>query len=1068
MNRLGEFALYDEYDPRRTILLNSDGTVDKGEDGLMWFLNLFSDEGPTLNGCVEYLPNGTCVTYEHRHSDGGDAIFGVLGNDWLVGGTGRDRMFAGWGNDVLNSDDVMTIEGEGEFGDQKGRKIQPSPNDTPDTHPLFEDMAYGGAGLDILIANTGGDRNIDWVGEFNSYIVPFAPFGIATNSRQVPPWLYEFLYKISENLGADPTRDEDQNASDPDLEARNGEPHGELGLIIQKDHGLWQTQTGGPSDPQPGNIPGGRRDVLRHADFNDGSMAAFAPDSGSFAVSGGVLEIGAESLGGDAVAVLYLDDYLPKYFEIEAKISTEKPTGGWKANSYFIFDYYGPEDFKYAGVDVSNDKFEMGIRDATGWNTVAQVPVQAKPNQWYDMLVAVNGTVVTVVIDNESSTYTFDPRVVDGETYGLNTGLLGFGSNNAKGKLDNIKAQILPPQLTLDRTESFDPLTPPAFPFNETGNWTVVTEQYQGSATSGDASARIDLGKTLTYDSYLELETVVVTGSGAAGLVFDYYSDDDFKFAILDEASGKVYVGHRSGGWTVDAEADWTFDGSNNLLKIIMKGASVTVIVDGQTVSGFGYNGPLVDGGFGLLTDGSTATFDDVRVRTDDPGFDEYDPDGPYVNIDDDSVAEGDSGSVSVQLRIELSESASVPVTIDWVTGPGTALAGSDYESASGQVVFAPGETLKTITLTVYGDTEVEGNETFRVQLSDGGGGATIDDGLGIITIIDDDSAPPPPSGPELSVDDHSVIEGDTGKFWTDVTVRLSEAAPSTVTVDYTTTSGSATAGQDYESTSGSLTFSPGVTTLTVSVRILNDVSVEGNEFFTIGLSNASGATIAADPGGTVTIVDNDGALFATSFGPGGQTLTLADVEPLLENAIGHWVSLGFDTAALGEIELEIADLSSFKLAEALGNTIFFDVDAAGWGWALDGSLAEDRIDLLTALVHELGHVLGLDHAAPGESQQELMGYALSTGVRKVPVGTGMSSDRISSARSYAGSTIAGKDSPEIKYRSSGDWMRSFVATLLRAIRRTISVTAMFTPVEYHVTPPQEIRHNNLLMVKRR
>ena len=52
---------------------------------------------------------------------------------------------------------------------------------------MYEDRAFGGAGRDVLIGNTGGDRLIDWTGEFNSYIVPFAPFGIATVSRQVPP-----------------------------------------------------------------------------------------------------------------------------------------------------------------------------------------------------------------------------------------------------------------------------------------------------------------------------------------------------------------------------------------------------------------------------------------------------------------------------------------------------------------------------------------------------------------------------------------------------------------------------------------------------------------------------------------------------------------------------------------------------------------------------------------------------------------------------------------------------------------------------------------------------------------
>ena len=132
---------------------------------------------------------------------------------------------------------------------------------------------------------------IDWVGEFNSYLVPFSTFGIATVSRQNDPWLPEFLYALSHGQGADPTRTTD-TGNDP---ARNGEPDGELGLIRQSDHGLWQQQTGGPTDPQAGNIPGGKRDTLRGADFNDGAMQGFAVDSGAWAVSGGQLQVAATS-----------------------------------------------------------------------------------------------------------------------------------------------------------------------------------------------------------------------------------------------------------------------------------------------------------------------------------------------------------------------------------------------------------------------------------------------------------------------------------------------------------------------------------------------------------------------------------------------------------------------------------------------------------------------------------------------------------------------------------------------------------------------------------------------------
>ena len=121
----------------------------------------------------------------------------------------------------------------------------------------------------MLIGNTGGDRLIDWVGEFNSYLVPFAPFGMATVSRTLQPQLPEFLYALSASDGADPTR-----AGDDRRRSRRA-------TASRTASSAWscrrtspgRTRPARPRDPQAGNIPGGKRDVLRSADFNDGTRA---------------------------------------------------------------------------------------------------------------------------------------------------------------------------------------------------------------------------------------------------------------------------------------------------------------------------------------------------------------------------------------------------------------------------------------------------------------------------------------------------------------------------------------------------------------------------------------------------------------------------------------------------------------------------------------------------------------------------------------------------------------------------------------------------------------------------
>jgi Ca2+-binding RTX toxin-like protein len=233
--REGEFNAYDENNPMAKVYVDPEtGAFVQPDDPI----------------AVEFILN-----FLDEEIDGDDVLFGDLGNDWIVGGTGRDHLYGGWGDDLLNADDIHDTSG--------------GLNDMPDTDFSYEDIAFGGAGRDVLIANTGGDRLIDWAGEFNSYVVPFAPFGLNTVSRFLQPQLAEYLYDLSESDGADQTRSSTLGTTAD--ESRNGEPYGELGLITQADD-TWQAQTGAPGDPQPGNIGGGSRDVRISADSSTTSL----------------------------------------------------------------------------------------------------------------------------------------------------------------------------------------------------------------------------------------------------------------------------------------------------------------------------------------------------------------------------------------------------------------------------------------------------------------------------------------------------------------------------------------------------------------------------------------------------------------------------------------------------------------------------------------------------------------------------------------------------------------------------------------------------------------------------
>src|SRR6185436_5375950 len=577
----GEFLKYDEFDPRTKIagfLLNFDHT-----------------EGPAVTST-----SGVTV-----NTDGDDKLFGDLGNDWLVGGTGRDDMFGGWGDDLLNADDNHDSQAGGL-------------NDAPDTHPSYEDRAYGGAGRDLLIANTGGDRLIDWAGEFNSYIVPFAPFGLGTVSRMLAPGLMEYLYDLSEADGADFTRGGDA--------ARNGEPFGELGLVKQQD-AAWRDQTGAPDDPQPGNIPGGRRDVLRSASFDDPVVSGFQADSGAFSVDNtGALRVTAVSQGGDAVSVMDVGEQLPTYFELQASVMIQKPTGGWKGNAYVIFDYQNEQDFKFAGIDEAINKLVVGHRDASGWHVDNQGVVTGgvRADKYYNMLVAVNGTTVTLLVDNKTVfTHTFQPRVIDGYVYGLNYGYIGVGSENSRGSFDNIRVQVLPPQVTFDNTETFNDRQADLFTAGTTGVWSASDQRYSVTPAGGAAMSLLDLGPDhLNHGSLLEMTTKVNT-QGRAGIVFDRYGDESFKWAAIDAPGDKLLIGHytKKGGWVVDASMAATINaGQDYTLGVSLKGTTVSATLAGANggnfiaMAGYAFNASTVDGNFGLVAVSGAASFDDVRV----------------------------------------------------------------------------------------------------------------------------------------------------------------------------------------------------------------------------------------------------------------------------------------------------------------------------------------------------------------------------------------------------------------------------------------------------------------------
>jgi hypothetical protein len=237
-----------------------------------------------------------------------------------------------------------------------------------------------------------------------------------------------------------------------------------------------------------------------------------------------------------------------------------------------------------------------------------------------------------------------------------------------------------------------------------------------------------------------------------------------------------------------------------------------------------------------------TVLFNDGAWSPDDP---------PSVSIRDASVTEGNAGTVNATFLVTLSRATNVDVTVHYATADVTAVAGSDYTAASGDLIIPAGQTTGTITLPVLGDRLGEPDETFFVNLS-GATNATIADGQGVGTIADDE--------PRISITDFTKAEGKRNRttLFT-FTVTLTVAYDQPVTVSYRTADGTAMTGDDdYVAQTGTLTFKPGETTKTITIEVKGDSKREADEYFFLDLFGNSTNSWFAKKRGTGTILNDD------------------------------------------------------------------------------------------------------------------------------------------------------------------------------------------------------------------
>lgn len=260
-----------------------------------------------------------------------------------------------------------------------------------------------------------------------------------------------------------------------------------------------------------------------------------------------------------------------------------------------------------------------------------------------------------------------------------------------------------------DETLHVDLTTPTgALILDNQGTGTIIDDDGPPSASVGDTSVTEGTGGTTTMH-------VPVTLSAASGKTVTV----DYATSAGTAAAGTDYT-TTSGTLTFNAG-----DTSKNI--------DVPIVTDALDESDETFTVTLSNPSNTTIADSSgTETIIDDDTTTVPPAT-------PTLSIGDATVnPEGNSGTTNATFTVTLSSASLSVVTVNYATSDGTATAPGDYTAASGTLTFSPGDTSKTVTVTVVGDTVPEPNETFTIALSSPAG-ATIADGSGLGTIIDDD-----------------------------------------------------------------------------------------------------------------------------------------------------------------------------------------------------------------------------------------------------------------------------------------------------------------------------------------
>lgn len=422
----------------------------------------------------------------------------------------------------------------------------------------------------------------------------------------------------------------------------------------------------------------------------------------------------------------------------------------------------------------------------------------------------------------------------------------------------------------------------------------------EGSAATqimGPESASSTLPTATVYDittiepnsSYEYAEFLIALDRPATTPVTLYYYTQDVSAQDGDYADYRTSVtisaGYQSTVIRVPIYADSLVEGDEEF-DIVFYNPQNAVFEDNATA--ITATGTILDADSGALTD--TGGIGDAATAISDPESESSTL--PTLRLHAPTIIENDSSYQTLEFLVTLDRPANTTITGNYFTSDGTASdADGDFNNADSSFSISAGNASTTIQVTVYGDTRIEGDETFSLTLTDLQNAVFEGEAPALTataTILDDDSgalsgdagiggaadAVSSPSGtndiiPTLQVFDATVVEADSSYNTVRFLITLDRPAPATVTGTYALMDGTATASRDFYAGNNTFTIQAGETSTYIEANVIGDTAIEGDEHFFLTLTELENANFTYNAPAMVatgTIVDDDSG----STTPGG------------------------------------------------------------------------------------------------------------------------------------------------------------------------------------------------------